>query len=143
MEAATRQRTRLINQLHGMLARVFPELSVSVTDVSAGWVLTLLDKYPTPEKLSAAKPEVLARIPRLSLESAHSLKTAAAQSVGSNRGPIAEQLIRQKVRAIRIQEAESQKLQMLLEMGWNALPEGPHRRLQTIKGIGLQTAAAS
>jgi len=105
-------------------------------------VLALLDKYPTPEKLARAKPETLAKIPHLKPKTADALQAAAAGSLGSNRGPVAEQLIRQKVRAIRAQQTESNGLQQLLEQAWNALPEGPHRRLMTIKGIGLQTAAA-
>ena len=70
------------------------------------------------------------------------LQAAAAHSLGSNRGLVAEQLVRQKVRAIRIQEAESRDLHKLLEKAWEALPAGPYRRLTTIKGIAVQTAAA-
>ena len=44
MEASAKQRTRLINQLHALLARVFPELAVSVKDVSANWVLSTRPK---------------------------------------------------------------------------------------------------
>ena len=86
--------------------------------------------------------QTLAKIPHLSQAMAETLQKAAAESTGSNRGPVAEQLIRQKVRAIRRQQAESRDLDKLLEKAWKALPEGPHRRLITIKGIGLQTAAA-
>jgi len=142
LEVATKQHTRLVNQLHGLLARVFPELAVLVKDLSANWALTVLDKYPTPAKLARAKPETLASIPRLQPEMIPMLQAAAAQSLGSNRGIVAEQLVRQKVRAIRIQETESHDLQKLLEKAWKALPAGPYRRLTTIKGIGVQTAAA-
>ena len=142
LEAASKQRTRLVNQLHSLLARVFPELAVHVKDLSASWVLTLLDKYPTPEKLARAKPETLAKIPHLQLETAQILQAAAAQSLGSNRGLVAEQLVRQKVRAIRVQQAESDDLEKLLGQAWKALPDGPYCRLTTIKGVGLQTAAA-
>lgn len=142
LEAAAKQRTRLVNQLHSLLARVFPELAVHVKDLSANWVLTLLDKYPTPDKLARAKPQTVAKIPHLPLETAQMLQAVAVQSLGSNRGLIAEQLIRQKVRAIRIQQAESDDLAKLLEEAWKALPAGPYCRLTSIKGIGLQTAAA-
>lgn len=142
LEANSKQQTRLVNQLHGLLARVFPELAVHVKDLSANWVLSLLDKYPTPEKMARAKPQTLANIPHLTLETAGTLQTAAAQSLGSNQGTIAEQLVRQKVRAIRAQKAESAELEKLLEQAWKALPTGPCRRILTIKGIGPQTAAA-
>ena len=142
LEVGSKQHTRLVNQLHGLLARVFPELAVLVPDMSASWVLTLLAKYPTPAKLARANPETIAKIPHLQLETAQTLQAAAAQSLGSNRGLVAEQLVRQKVRAIRIQQAESNDLQKLLQKAWKALPFGPYSRLTTIKGIGLQTAAA-
>ena len=121
LEAAATQQTRLVNQLHGLLARVFPELAVHVSDLAAHWVLTLLEKYPTPEKLARAQSQTLAKIPHLSADMAQTLKQAAEESTASNRGPVAEQL---------------------LEKAWKALPEGPHRRLLTIPGIGLKTAAA-
>lgn len=142
LEAAATQQTRLINQLHGLLARVFPELAVHVSDLSLNWVLTLLEKYPTPEKLARAQQQTLAKIPHLSQEMAQTLQQAAAESTGSNRGPVAEQLIRQKVRAIRRQQAESRDLDKLLKKAWKTLPEGPHHHLITIPGIGLHTAAA-
>ena len=142
LEVATKQHTRLVNQLHGLLARVFPELAVLAKDLSANWALTLLDKYPTPAKLARAKAETIAAIPRLPTDLVPMLQAAAAHSLGSNRGLVAEQLVRQKVRAIRIQEAESRDLHKLLEKAWEALPAGPYRRLTTIKGIAVQTAAA-
>jgi transposase len=142
LEAAATQKTRLVNQLHGLLARVFPELAVHASDLSANWVLTLLEKYPTPEKLARAQSQTLAKIPHLSQAMAETLQKAAAESTGSSRGPVAEQLIRQKVRAIRRQQAESRDLDKLLETAWKALPEGPHHCLITIPGIGLHTAAA-
>lgn len=142
LEAASKQHTRLVNQLHSLLARVFPELAVLVKDLSSSWVLTLLEKYPTAEKLARAKFQTLVRIPHLAAETAQALQAAAAQSLGSSRGMVAEELVRQKVRAIRLQQAESDDLQKLLEKAWKALPEGPFRRILTIPGIGLQTAAA-
>jgi len=141
-EAACKQQTRLVNQLHSLLARVFPELAVQVKDLSANYVLRLLDKYPTPEKLARATPEVLAKIPHLDQETAQTLQAAAAQSLGSHQGIIAEQMVRQKVREIRHQQAESAALEKLIQQAWEALPEGPHRRILSIKGIGPQTAAA-
>jgi transposase len=142
LEAASKQHTRLVNQLHSLLARVFPELAVHVKDLSSSWVLTLLEKYPSAEKLARAKFQTLVQIPHLAAETAQTLQAAAARSLGSSRGVVAEELVRQKVRAIRLQQAEADDLQKLLEKAWKALPEGPFRRILTIPGIGLQTAAA-
>jgi transposase len=142
MESSAKQRTRLINQLHGLLARVFPELAVSVKDLSANWVLSLLEKYPTPDKLARAKPEMLAKIPHLATDMAETLRAAAKHSTASNRGPIAAELIRQKVHAIRQEQETFAALATLVEQAWQALPDGPAKRLRTIPGIGLQTSAA-
>ena len=142
LESSAKQRTRLINQLHGQLARVFPELAVHATDLSANWVLSLLENYPTPDSLARAKPATLAKMPHLTADMAETLRTAAAQSTGSNKGPVAAEMIRQKVRSLRQEQAAFAALETLLEQAWKALPDGPAKRLRTIKGIGLQTAAA-
>lgn len=142
LESSSKQRTRLINQLHGLLARVFPELAVQVKDLSANWVLSLLEKYPTPDKLAHAKLETLLKIPHLAADLAETLRAAAATSTASNRGPIAAELIRQKVHAIRQEQAAFAALEDLVEQAWQLLPEGPARRVRTIKGIGPQTTAA-
>ena len=54
LQAVVRQRTRLINQLHQLLAVSFPELALLVKDVSQGWVLELVHRYPTAGLLGAA-----------------------------------------------------------------------------------------
>lgn len=141
-EAASKHETQLVNQLHGLLARVFPELAVHVTDISANYVLTLLERYPTPDKLARAQLETLVKIPHLDPEKAETLHAAAKNSLGSNQGELAAQLIHQKVRELRLQQSDSQNLDELIEKAWNSLPEGPYRRILTIKGIGIQTAAA-
>jgi transposase len=142
MESSSKQQTRLINQLHGLLARVFPELAVHVKDLSANWVLSLLEKYPTPDKLARAKTESLAKVPHLATDMAETLRAAAAHSTASNCGPIAAELIRQKVHSIRQEQAAFASLTSLVEQAWQALPDGPSQRPRTIPGIGLQTAAA-
>ena len=142
MESSSKQRTRLINQLHGLLARVFPELAVHVTDLSANWVLSLLEQYPTPDKLARAKPQTLDKIPHLAASMAETLRTAATQSTASNVGPLAAGLIRHKVHAIRQEQANFDALATLVEQAWQALPDSPAQRLRTIPGIGPQTSAA-
>ena len=101
-----------------------------------------LTQFPTPDKLARAKLETLAKIPHLATEMAETLRAAAAQSTGSNKGPIAEELIRQKVHALRQEQETFAALATLVEQAWDALPDGPAKRIRTIPGIGLQTAAA-
>src|SRR2546422_60477 len=69
-------------------------------------------------------------------------RPAAAHSTASNEGPIAAELIRQKVRALRQEQAAFASLTDLVEQAWQALPDGPSKRPRTILGIGLQTSAA-
>src|SRR5690606_29512335 len=97
LEASAKQQTRLVNQLHNLLARVFPELAVHVPNLSAAWILTLLDNYPTPQKLAAAKLQTLIQIPHLDQQTAQKLQQQAAQSMGSSSGELAEELVRRKV----------------------------------------------
>src|SRR5205823_312193 len=52
LEAQTRQTTRHVNQLHNLLARVFPELAGLAPNLAGNWVLRLLHLYPTPAKLA-------------------------------------------------------------------------------------------
>ena len=92
--------------------------------------------------LARAKPETLAKVPHLAPDMAETLRAAAVQSTASNGGPIAAELIRQKVRAIRQEQAAFASLTDLVEQAWQALPDGPSKRPRTILGIGLQTSAA-
>jgi len=65
LETQAKQTTRLVNQLHNLLARVFPELATVVAKVRSPWVLALLDRYPTPALLARARAQSLASIPYL------------------------------------------------------------------------------
>lgn len=142
LESSAKQRTRLVNQLHNLLARVFPELATITGDIAASWVLALLLKYPTAERVAAARSSSLLKIPHIDEKKAAKLAAAAKSSTGSARGEVIEELVKQKVRAIQDEQAQGKKLHKLLEKAFAALPAGPHHRLLTIPGIGLQTAAA-
>ena len=63
LQAIVRQRTRLLNQFHHLLALTFPELALRTKDLAAGWVLELIQRYPTAQRLTAATPADLAAIP--------------------------------------------------------------------------------
>ena len=54
LQAQVKQTTRAINRLHNLLARTFPELATLTDDIAAGWVLRLLDQYPTAERIAGA-----------------------------------------------------------------------------------------
>jgi transposase len=142
LEAQAKQTTRLVNQLHNLLGRVFPELATLVTEVRSPWVLALLARYPTPELLARARPQSLAGIPYLKPEKAAQLQQAARCTIGSLRGEVAQTLVRESLREIDLSRSIEKRLHRLMRTAFDALPEGPHRLLTTIKGIGHATAAA-
>ena len=141
LQAQVKQSTQAINRLHNLLARVFPELATLTDDISAGWVLHLLDKYPTAERIGQARLGSLEKIPYLAADQAQALHQAAQQSVGSLRGTVAETLVRDLVAQVRHAEQAEQKMRQLLTTAFADLPASGHRQLVTITGIGAATAA--
>jgi hypothetical protein len=141
LESQVRQSTRLTNRLHNQLARVFPELALVTSSISATWVLELLTKYPTPEKIARAQLRSLESIPYIPQGKAAEVQKAAQNSVASLRGDVAEQLLRGLVDQLQRSHAAEKSLEKLLEKAFQALPEGGHRQVLTIPGIGIGTAA--
>jgi transposase len=141
LESQVKRTTRLINQLHNYLARVFPELAVLTPDLSAAWVLKLLARYPSPAKIAAAHLSSLLAIPHLTETKAQQVQLAARQTVSSLQGPLMEELIRQTVRALRQSQQSTRRFKRLLVEAYDALPTSPHRHIESIPGIGKQTAA--
>jgi transposase len=141
LQAQVKQTTRAVNRLHNLLARVFPELATLTEDISVGWVLKLLDKYPTAERIAAAHRSSLEKIPHLSSEQAEALHLAAAGSVASLRGAVAEALVRGLVAQVRISQQAEKDLKRLLTTAFADLPASAHLRVVTVPGIGEATAA--
>jgi transposase len=139
LQATVRQRTRLINQLHQLLALALPELALIIKDISQGWVLELLHRYPTAARLACASADDLAGIPYLPDERIAALLAAARSSIASLSGSLIEELVRDQVRQLRDVGARLQRLEGLLVTAYHALPQANH--LDSIKGIGAVTAA--
>jgi transposase len=139
LQAVVRQRTRLINQFHHLLALAFPELALLTRDVAAGWVLELVQRYPTAARLAEATPTDLANIPYLPAAQVEPLLAQARSSVASLRGATVEELVREQVRQLRDAGARQKRLEKLLVSAYQALPVSNH--LATIPGIGDVTAA--
>jgi transposase len=142
LQAQVKQTTQAVNRLHNLLARCFPELATLTDDVGAGWVLCLLEKYPTAERVAAARVASLEKIPYLSAERAQALHHAASQSVASLRGPVTEALVANLVSHLRHCQKAEASLQKLLTASFDELPDSPHTQILTIIGIGRPTAAA-
>ncbi len=142
MEASATNRARLINQLHNMLARAFPELAVIVKDVSAKSILKLLELYPTAERIAAAPIGSLAKLPHIGPELAAQLHEAAKVSTAANRNRTTQQLIVRKVQSILAELRVHDELEEITQNVVKELPTGPHRHVRSIPGIGPQTEAA-
>ena len=138
LEGQTRQSTRLTNQLHNVLARVFPELATLITDLQAAWVLQMLNQYPTPAQLARCRLASLTAIPHLSEDKALPIQQAAAVSVASFSGDAAAALVRQLVAQLRQSTAACSQLKELMSAAYEQLPTN---HLDSIPGIGAATAA--
>jgi transposase len=141
LQGQVKQTTRATNQLHNLLARTFPELATLADDITAGWVLELLARHPTAERIAAARPSSLEKIPHLDSDRAGALQRVAGQSVASLRGAVAETLVRDLVEQVVRSLRAERDLQRLLADAWDDLPASPHARVLTIPGIGKATAA--
>jgi transposase len=139
LQAVVRQRTRLINQLHHLLALAFPELALLVKDVSAGWVLELVQRYPTAQLLAAASAAELDTIPYLPRQHIDALLAHARASVASLADAATAELVRDQVRQLRDGNARQKRLENLLMAAYHALPEPNH--LDSVSGFGDVTAA--
>ena len=141
LESQVKTVTQAINRLHNLLARVFPELAVVAPNVAANWVLTLLDKYPAPQRIARASVKSLEKIRYVDSTKATAVQAAAKQSVGSLRGAMAESLVKQAVDEVRHAQQSQQNLEKLLSEAFAALPNSGHSQVETIAGIGKVTAA--
>jgi transposase len=139
LQAVVRQRTRLLNQLHHLLALTFPELALLTSDFAAGWVLELVHRYPTAPCLARATAADLAAIPYLPEAQVAPLLTHACTSIASLDGAATEELVRDQVRQLRDVGARQKRLENLLVAAYRALPAPNH--LDSIPGIGAVTAA--
>lgn len=139
LQAVVRQRTRLINQFHHLLALTFPELALVTKDIAVGWVLELVHRYPTAPLLASASQQDLANVPYLPHGQIAVLLEHARSSIGSLSGPIAEELVRDQVRQLRDVRARQKRLENLLVSAYRSLPEPNY--LNSIPGIGDVTAA--
>jgi transposase len=142
LQAKVKQSTQAINRLHNLLARVFPELATLTDDLSCAWVLHLLDKYPTAQRIGQARLATLQNIPYLAPEVAEQLHLLAQQSVACLSGDVAETLVRDLVAQVRHTQHAENQMRRLLGAAYAALPASPHLQVVTVPGIGVATAAA-
>lgn len=139
LQATVRQRTRLVNQLHHLLALTFPELALLVNDIATGWVLELCFRYPTAKQLATASADHLGHIPYLPHKLIEPLLEQARTSIASLHDDSVAELVRDQIRQLRDARARQLRLENTLVEAYRALPAANH--LDSIPGIGAVTAA--
>lgn len=122
IEQLKKQRTALLNQLESLLYRAHPELVTYLSGGPPAWLLTLLRRYPTAQRLARAHVQTLAGIPYVSLARAHSLVEAARESVASAVDRATEHLVRELTRQVLHLDGLIKKQEALLR-DEVALPE--------------------
>ncbi len=96
----TKQKTQLLNQLESLVYTANPEILRYCQDGMPQWVLKLLQKYPTANKLGRAMIETVARIPYMKKDRAKKLIAEAKNSIASSQDNITGQLVSSTVEQI-------------------------------------------
>ena len=141
-EAQTKRTTRLTNQLHNRLSRVFPELATLNKRLTSQYLLKLLAKYPTAERVAAARLSSIKAIRYMPHDTAHQIHALAKESIACSCGTAIEEMMRNLVGELQQSLAAEKNLEKATKKALADLPPGNHRYVQTIPGIGEMTAAA-
>ena len=92
-QTLTKQCTQFVNQLHSLIYTANPELLIFCRDEMPTWVMKLLLRYPTADRLAKAHAKTVAKIPYVTLERAQTIIAAAKNSVASSADAVTAQLI--------------------------------------------------
>jgi transposase len=141
LQGQIKDTTRATNRLHNVLARVFPELATLVNNLAVTWLITLLKKYPTPQRIAAARLNSLQKIPFVKRKHAEKLQAAARTTVSSFRGEVAETLVTECAEQLEQCQIREKRLEKLLLQAYQALPVSGHVHVLSIPGIGPLTTA--
>jgi transposase len=134
-----KQSTQLSNQLEKHVYKVFPELLGYCRSGFPSWVLELLEKYPTSEKISRATVNGLSKIKYITPKKAENLIKKARNSVSSMNDLYMAALISSQAKElIRLENLIDQQKKLFSE---NVKGEDVEL-LKSIKGFGSYSAAA-
>lgn len=140
VEMQKAQRTQTINQLETILYCANPILMRYKKDNLPGWLLELIIKCPTADKLAKAKPESLAKIPYLTLPRARDLVAEAKLNIASATDRNAELLVRQIALQIKAFDQNIKSQMQLIEKDL-ICPEieilKSFKGIDTVSAIGL------
>lgn len=126
-----KQRTALLNQLESVLYRAQPELVAHLTGDTPAWLLKLLKRYPTAQRLGRARPSSVAQIPYVTKGRAEELIERAKRSVASHVDTATEELVRELARQV-LHLDNLLKKQMTVLTEELALPE----EIELVKSFG-------
>lgn len=117
-----KQKGQLLNQLETMLYLANPEILSYCKHHTPKWVLKLLEKYPTAQKIKNAHIQSLTKIPYISFEKATQIKLLAKDSVASAKDDTSAQIIAATVAQIlHLQNLINQHIKTIKEE--NQIPE--------------------
>ena len=115
VEMQKKQRTQTINQLETILYCSNPILLRFKKDNLPNWLVELIIKCPTADKLAKARPESLAKIPYLTLKRAQELVAEAKQNIASATDRNAELLVSQIALQIKAFDQNIKSQMQLIE----------------------------
>jgi transposase len=115
VEMQKRQRVQTINQLETILYSANPTLMRYKKGDLPNWLLELIIKCPTSDKLAWSSPEKLAKIPYLSLGKAKTLVAEAKQNIASATDRNAEILVTQIAMQIKLFDQNIKSQMQLIE----------------------------
>lgn len=115
VEMQKQQRVQTINQLETILYSANPTLMRYKKGDLPNWLLELIIKCPTSDKLAKASPEKLAKIPYLSLARAKMLIAEAKQNIASSTDLNAETLVSQIALQIKLFDQNIKSQMQLIE----------------------------
>ena len=133
-----KQKTQLINELKMLLYSGFPEMVRFCKEGVPVWVLELLVKYPTAEKVAKLKGAKLSKIRNITPEKAETIIARAKETVGSRLSSTQGFLIQSLAEQIMDKQAIIEKAKKFLTENC----KGPEVDLVTsIIGIGKYSAS--
>ncbi len=135
----TKQATQISNQLEKILYDSFPEIVSYCKNGIPMWVLRLLKKYPTADKLGKATVNGVSKIKGISVSSSDKLIKKAGKTVSRHNDPyIASLIISQAKELLRLRQLIEMQKDMFNE---NAGGEDIEL-LESIPGFGRYSATA-
>lgn len=143
LRSAMHRRMEVDQQLHALLIQVHPELAQFCRSGFADWIIDLLERYPTAERLSRARPDGFAHLPFAARSRAAELIGAARSTVAGLTGDAAAAAIGLLVRQRRDLDRtiDDGKAALAALVAADPLHARQVRLLTGIPGIGDWTAS--